>query len=89
MDPERDEAYSNLGVVLFQEGKPDAAIDQFTKAVTINPLNRSAYLNMGSLYKQKGDFSMAVSMFMRAEQITSQGWDRRSFTVTQETATHP
>jgi hypothetical protein len=44
---------------------------------------------MGSVYKQKGNFSMAARMLMRAEQISSQDRDRRSFTVIQETAPHP
>jgi protein O-GlcNAc transferase len=65
--PDYAEAYNNLGLVLH-EGlqQPEAALEAYEKALTLNPKQHDAHLNMGNVYMRRRDFNKAVSCYEQA-----------------------
>lgn len=47
----------------------DLAIEDFTKAIELDPYNASAYRERGRVYAQKGDYNSSISDYDRAIQI--------------------
>ena len=63
----RKEAYNNLGVIAFQDGHSEKAIDYFTRSLEIDPLYRDAVINYTSLLKTLNQVHIAIPLL---EQIT-------------------
>ncbi len=55
--------YSNLGVLLVEEGKVKEGINMFLKAVTARPDYREGYINLGVLYKRIGNNAEALKAY--------------------------
>jgi serine/threonine protein kinase len=55
--------YFDRGVLLYNEGKLDLAIDDFNMAIKLNPANPHSYLKRGEAYNKKGNFDLAVYDF--------------------------
>jgi tetratricopeptide (TPR) repeat protein len=53
-------AYVQLGVFYVQEGRLDEAIQQYKKALSINPRYDEAHNNLGFVYINKGMFDEAI-----------------------------
>jgi len=53
--------YIRRGQYWAQEGKPEAAINDYTKAIEIDPQAYIAYLNRGMVYAQQGDLDKAAA----------------------------
>ena len=60
---------NNLGKALLQKGRVDEAIEQFQKAVRINPRYAEARSNFGAALFQKGQVEDAILQYTRALQI--------------------
>lgn len=60
------EAYFNLGVYYNEKGREDEAIEQFKKAIEINPRYTQAHNNLGIAYTNKGMFDKAIYEYERA-----------------------
>jgi tetratricopeptide (TPR) repeat protein len=53
---------NNIGINLFRDGKLEDAIDQFQKAIDINPFHEQAYSNIGYVLIQMGDYERAIKI---------------------------
>jgi len=64
-----DIAYNNLGYYLFQNGRPVEAMQDYRRALAINPAFkkcRDNLDNLGRLFSQNGEYSLAVECFETA-----------------------
>jgi hypothetical protein len=52
-------AHNNLGVVLFNEGKIEEAIDHYNKAIRLKPNYIQSYYNRGNAYARLGQYQRA------------------------------
>jgi tetratricopeptide (TPR) repeat protein len=59
-------AWSNLGVVRFQQGKLPEALKALQQAVKLSPTDAFSYSNLGIVYYQLGQFENAISALERA-----------------------
>jgi tetratricopeptide (TPR) repeat protein len=69
MDPDRMEAYLNLGVVYYKVGKYSDAIEILKQALSVNPYVLPAYNKLGTAYIIRGAYSMAIDTFRKAAEI--------------------
>ena len=69
--PEEFEAWelNNRGVSFSELGRYERAIEDFNRALEINPRYALAYNNRGAAYAKKGDLDRAISDFNRAIEI--------------------
>lgn len=58
------EALNKLGLLYYEEGNKENAIEYFEIAGKLGNVN--ALKNLGSLYKQEGDFDKAIEYYERA-----------------------
>jgi protein O-mannosyl-transferase len=61
--------YNNLGNALLQKGQVDEALEQFQKALEINPNYAQANYNLGLALFQKGQVDGAVAKHKKAVEI--------------------
>ena len=59
-------AWSNLGVVRFQQGKLPEALKALQRAVSLSPTDAFSYENLGIVYYQMGQYENAISALERA-----------------------
>jgi Flp pilus assembly protein TadD len=64
--PESLYAWSNLGVVRFQQGKLPEALRALQQAVKLSPTDAFSYSNLGIVYYQMGQYENAISALERA-----------------------
>ena len=64
--PESLYAWSNLGVVRFQQGKMPEALKALQRAVSLSPTDAFSYQNLGIVYYQMGQYENAISALERA-----------------------
>ena len=57
------EAYFNLGIYYSEKDRADKAIEQFKRAIEINPLYARAHNNLGIAYAKKGMFDKAITEY--------------------------
>jgi tetratricopeptide (TPR) repeat protein len=57
--------YSNLGNVLRAEGKYDAAVERYRRAVELKPDFVEAHYNLGLVYQLQGRGEAAIVQFER------------------------
>ena len=67
--PSDPEAHSNLGVAYAKAQKYDMAIEEFKKAIMLNPNSGAAYNNLGNLYRIKKQYNAAISSLRRAIEL--------------------
>jgi tetratricopeptide (TPR) repeat protein len=64
--PESLYAWSNLGVVRFQEGKLPEALKALQQAVKLSPTDAFSYSNLGIVYYQMNQYESAIEALERA-----------------------
>ncbi|PLX05526.1 MAG: hypothetical protein C0598_14370 [Marinilabiliales bacterium] len=52
--------YTTSGQVMLKKEKPDMAIEEFNKALQINPKDYKTFLGMAMAYKEKGDLDLML-----------------------------
>jgi tetratricopeptide (TPR) repeat protein len=62
-------AHYNLGIVLSEQGKSDAAIDHYRRAVELRPDYAEAHYNLGRLLVEKGHLEDAIAHYEKAAAI--------------------
>jgi tetratricopeptide (TPR) repeat protein len=62
-------AHDNLGSVLSEQGKSDAAIDHYRRAVELRPDYAEAHYNLGRLLVEKGHLEDAIAHYEKAAAI--------------------
>jgi serine/threonine-protein kinase len=63
------ESHSNLGAVLSRQRRPDEAIEQYKKALALDPRAGGALINWGVALSQKGDDDGAIAKYREAIQV--------------------
>ena len=58
-----------LGMLCYQEGRPDLAIDHFTKAIAENPSLPVLHSHLGEAYRALGRFDEAIAACERALKV--------------------
>lgn len=64
--PNNPEYHNNLGAVYHKEGKVDQALNEYLKAVEIDPNFAIAYENIGIIYEYKMDKNKSQQYFRKA-----------------------
>jgi protein O-GlcNAc transferase len=59
-------AFRNFGIILGKLGKPKQALEQFDRALALNPTARSTWISRGQLLGDKGRYDRAPSDFDQA-----------------------
>ncbi|PWU15906.1 MAG: hypothetical protein C5B50_14450 [Verrucomicrobia bacterium] len=70
LQPDDEEAHSNLGNVLHTMGRLDEAIAQYQQAIRIKPDFAVAYLNLGNVQIEKGRPDQAIASYRKAIEIS-------------------
>ncbi len=61
---------NTMGVAYTHKGEYDRAIDDYNKAIEINPKNSMAYNNRGFVYDiHKGEYDKAINDYNKAIEI--------------------
>jgi len=63
-------AYNNLGMALQLQGKPQEAIENYTKALDIDPDSANANYNMAMTLRSQGKFDRALDYYRRAMELS-------------------
>ncbi len=63
------DAYNNRGLAWYDKEDYDRAIDDYNKALKINPLFADAYNNRGLAWNNKGDYDRAIADYNKALEI--------------------
>jgi protein O-mannosyl-transferase len=66
--------HNNLGDVYARQGDMQKAVDEFKKAIGINPNYADAYHNLGNTYQQMGQNDLAIENYQKAVSINPQLW---------------
>ena len=67
--PESLYAWSNLGVVRFQQGKFDEALKALQQAVKLSPTDAFSYSNLGIVYYQLNQYENAIDALNSAKAL--------------------
>lgn len=65
------------GVIFEREGKPEDALEVFTKVTRINPKEADAYFEIGQIRMQQGDRAAALKAFRKAAALEPDDADYR------------
>ena len=68
-EPVTAEDYNNRGVAYYDKGMYDKAIENFTKAIELEPDFVKAYMYRGLAYKAIYQFYKSAAEFDKAEEI--------------------
>ena len=66
---DNDVAHCSLGFVYYQQGRTNAALDEFKEAIRINPNFAEAHRNLGLLLGEQGQTNLALGEFQLAVQL--------------------
>jgi len=66
---ETEESLIELGKFYFINGKYDKAIEEFKKAIELNPRNSETYYNLGLVYEAKNNIEEARKMYEKSVEI--------------------
>lgn len=69
--PNRAATYVNRGVLRMRAGKYDAALSDYSEALSLQPELGAAYLNRGAAYIHQRDFQSALAPLNRAIELES------------------
>ena len=72
--PSGQQIHNNLGDVYARQGDMQKAVDEFKKAIEINPNYADAYHNLANTYQQMNQFDLAVENYQKALSINPQLW---------------
>ncbi len=67
--PGNARAHSNLGVTLYRAGQLQRALEEFTRALELDPNLDEAHQNRGAIYQRRGQLDLAIADFTRAIEI--------------------
>jgi len=80
--PDSAELYRELGMVERRSGNAAAALEQFNRAVMLDPADAVSLAQSGELLEERGDFAGAETAFRNAHNVDpSAGYDRKADAV--------
>ncbi len=68
----------NLGNTLFREQENEAALEQYNKAIELNPSYVSAYYQIGLVYRRMGDLDNALENFDTSIDLAREAGDQEN-----------
>jgi tetratricopeptide (TPR) repeat protein len=68
-EPDQPDALHLSGVIAYQSGRQDAAIDLITRAIAIDPGQPSFYVNLGNALMEQDRLDEAIECYDKAVQI--------------------
>ncbi|HLM84457.1 MAG TPA: tetratricopeptide repeat protein [Candidatus Bathyarchaeia archaeon] len=72
--PSGQQIHNNLGDVYARQGDMNRAVEEFKKAIEINPNYADAYHNLGNTYQAMGQLELAMENYLKAASINPQLW---------------
>jgi len=72
--PSGQQIHNNLGDVYARQGDLPKAVEEFQKAIEINPNYADAYHNLANTYQQMGQLDLAIEDYQKALAINPQLW---------------
>ena len=63
LNPNHTDAYNNMGMALYDQGRFDEAVEVYQKAVKLEPEYADAHYNLGNALKQTGDLKQAIESY--------------------------
>ncbi len=72
--PSGQQIHNNLGDVYARQGDMQKAVEEFQKAIEINPNYADAYHNLGNTYQQMGQQDAAIENYQKALEINPKLW---------------
>jgi tetratricopeptide (TPR) repeat protein len=69
VDPSHADALHLLGVVAYQRGNSEMAIESITRAIGLNPAEAAFHCNLGNALKAEGKLDQAIQSYERALQL--------------------
>ena len=61
-----DASFRNYGIILRNLGKPERALEQFDRALKLNPKAAEAWNSRGTVFNDLGQYERAVADFDKA-----------------------
>lgn len=65
-EPKRDDIYYKLGIYYMERDELNKAIENYTKATTLNPQNSDAFYNLGFIFIQLKEYQDARDYFSKS-----------------------
>jgi tetratricopeptide (TPR) repeat protein len=72
--PSGQQIHNNLGDVYARQGDMQKSVEEFKKAIEINPNYADAYHNLANTYQQMGQLDLAIENYQKALSINPQLW---------------
>ncbi len=69
LDPQNADAHHWLGVLLYNKGDKDGAINKYQRAIELQPDFAGTYVNWGLALSDKGDKDGAIAKYQRAIEL--------------------
>jgi tetratricopeptide (TPR) repeat protein len=73
------QANVEAGEAAMDAGKNAAALEEFAKAIAINPTLTDAHMGMGDIYRQEGDYSKAEKSYAEAARLAPKNFDAQYY----------
>ncbi len=75
------EVYHNRGLVYGDKGEYDRAIEDYNKAIELDPKYWESYMNLGFIYLKKGEYARALENYNKTVEINpdSLSYNNRGF----------
>lgn len=75
--PSGPNIHNNLGHTYFQRGENEKAVEEFLRAISINPNYGDAYHNLGNTYHKMEKYEEAAQSYRKAIEINPNLWQSR------------
>jgi len=75
LDPNVEEAHTNLAASLLRLGRTAQALDEFRKALALAPRDYTANHNLGEVYIQAGNMREAVPLLAKAQEMNPDAYN--------------
>jgi len=72
--PSSPQNHNNLGDMYYRHQQPEKAIEEFQKAIELNPRYAAAYHNLANVYHSQKKYQLAIENYQKATSINPHLW---------------